>query len=54
MTNIQVILDIELSQMFKRLREIHGLENYVTEDWFAGTDMFKQILEQLEYENSDE
>lgn len=51
MTNVQVALDIELSQMFKRLREIHGLENYRVEDWFASTNMFNLILEQLEKDN---
>lgn len=51
MTNTQLALDIELSQMWKRLREIHGLENYRVEDWFAATNMFKDILEQLEKDN---
>lgn len=51
MTKSQLVLDIELSQMWKRLRELHGLETYRVEDWFAGTNMFIEILEQLEKDN---
>lgn len=48
--SIQELLDEELSQMWEGL-EYEGLNVEGTTEWFAGTDIFIQILEKLKEEN---
>lgn len=53
--SIQELLDEELSQMWERLhtsvQNYEGLNVENTKEWFAGTDIFMQILEKLKEEN---
>lgn len=53
--SIQELLDEEISQMWERLhtcvQHYEGLNVENTKEWFAGTDIFIQILEKLKEEN---
>ena len=53
--SIQELLDEELSQMWEGLHtsglDYEGLNVENTKEWFAGTDIFMQILEKLKEEN---
>ena len=53
--SIQELLDEEISQMWERLHtrvlDYEGLNVEDTKEWFAGTDIFIQILEKLKEEN---
>jgi hypothetical protein len=48
--SIQELLDEELSQMWEGL-DYEGLNVEATKEWFAGTDIFIQILDKLKEEN---
>ena len=48
--SIQELLDEEFSQMWESM-EYEGLNVEATKEWFAGTDIFMQILEKLKEEN---
>lgn len=48
--SIQELLDEELSQMWGGLN-YEGVRCAETKEWFAGTDIFMQILEKLKEEN---
>lgn len=48
--SIQELLDEELSQMWEGL-DYEGISCAETKEWFAGTDIFMQILEKLKEEN---
>lgn len=50
--SIQQLLDEELSQMWEGL-DYEGLNVENTKEWFAGTDIFMQILEKLKEENGE-
>ena len=53
--SIQELLDEEISQMWERLHtSVQHYEGVIvegTKEWFAGTDIFMQILEKLKEEN---
>lgn len=53
--SIQELLDEELSQMWEGIAQgcadYEGLNVENTKEWFAGTDIFMQILEKLKEEN---
>ncbi len=53
--SIQELLDEEISQMWERLhtcvQNYEGVNVEATKEWFAGTDIFMQILEKLKEEN---
>lgn len=51
--SIQELLDEELSQMWEGL-DYEGLNVENTKEWFAGTDIFMQILDKLKEENGNE
>lgn len=50
--SIQELLDEELSQMWEGIAQgcadYEGVNVEATKEWFAGTDIFMQILEKLE------
>lgn len=48
--SIQELLDEEVSQMWEGL-DYEGLNVENTKEWFAGTDIFMQILGKLKEEN---